>query len=504
MDFCLKIATELRKFFKEDLIDLPPAMAGKILRVEVQVATQEPLSWLARQQADVKTYWADRESGFVMAGVGALQTIAGDIPIDYGTIFGQLRQNLSALFPQVRYYGGIGFSQQQAIDPSWQLFGNYRFVVPRFELWTDGTDTFFACNFSCNWLSDLGSEQLDAPPDKIARQALATILAELDRLDLTQPAIDTAAVADDLTQPLLCERIDLPNQLDWHHNIDLALAKFTDLNLDKIVLARRSTLTFTTNLQPQSLLRSLKPHNPHTYHFCFQIDPTTAFIGTSPERLYYRQDRVLKTEAIAGTRHRGESVGIDRQLSENLLNSAKDNHEHQLVVNNLQTTLAGLCDSVSIDRQSTILKLNKVQHLYTKCQGILKPDLTDAEILPQLHPTPAVGGVPRRQALKLISELEPFVRGWYAAPVGWVGYDDTEFAVAIRSGLVDRDRLLLFAGAGIVRGSQSAEEWTEIENKIRHFTDLFTELSPPQIADRSLDLLRKSEVNYDERVESRG
>ena len=98
------------------------------------------------------------------------------------------------------------------------------------------------------------------------------------------------------------------------------------------------------------------------------------------------------------------------------------------------------------------------------------------------NPTPAVGGFPRPQALKLIQELEPFERGWYAAPVGWVGYDDAEFAVAIRSGLVDRDRLLLFAGAGIVSGSQAEEEWAEVENKIRHFTDLFTDIIPQQIS----------------------
>jgi menaquinone-specific isochorismate synthase len=176
-------------------------------------------------------------------------------------------------------------------------------------------------------------------------------------------------------------------------------------------------------------------------------------------------------------------------LSEDLRNSPKDRHEHQLVVNNLQAILAELCDSVTIEssaerafrqRELTILKLNKVQHLYTQCHGTLTANLTDADILPKLHPTPAVGGFPRPQALKLIQELEPFERGWYAAPVGWIGADEAEFAVAIRSGLIDRDRLLLFAGAGIVRGSQPEEEWAEIENKIRHFTDLFTDLPQPQ------------------------
>ncbi|WP_310426242.1 isochorismate synthase [Chamaesiphon sp. VAR_48_metabat_135_sub] len=487
MDLDLKIATQIQNFFQYDLIYIPLAMEGKILRVEVQIPTIEPLNWLAQQKSDIKTYWSDRRGHFTMAGVGTLDAIAGDLPINYANIFGQLRQNLSSLFPKVRYYGGIGFSQDRPIDATWKLFGNYRFVVPRFEIWTDGTNTFFACNFRYKFSADLQSEELDSTQAKIRKRELDLILDELTKLDFTQIEIDSVLPPPlDFALPKLCERVDKPDRIDWQRNIDKALAAFTERQLDKIVLARQSILTFTSNLQPQSLLRSLKPNNFHSYHFCFQIDPTTAFIGTSPERLYYRQDRLLKTEAIAGTRQRGDSDRLDRELSYLLRNSPKDIHEHQLVVNNLQGILSELCHSVTVDRELTILKLNKVQHLYTQCQGTLKSDLTDADILPKLHPTPAVGGAPRTPALKLIQELEPFERGWYAAPVGWVGDDDAEFAVAIRSGLIDRDRLLLFAGAGIVRGSQSEEEWTEIENKIRHFTDLFTDVPPPQIANLSL------------------
>ncbi len=476
MDLYLKIATQIQKFINDDLIYIPSEMEGKILRVEVPIPGLEPLSWLERQKSDSKTYWCDRQCDFTMAGVGIIDEIAGDIPIDSPTIFGRLRQNLSPLFPQVRYYGGIGFSQDGAIDPNWQLFGNYRFIVPRFELWTDGINTYFACNFRAS--EDNFDSDLDSAPERSRQTELDSILAQLTQLDFTPAAIGSL--------PLQIDRVDLPNRDDWQRNIDLALAKFTDLAIEKIVLARQSTLTFAADLQPQSLLRSLKPHNPHSYHFCFQINPHRAFIGVSPERLYYRQERLLKTEAIAGTRQRGKSATIDRQLSDSLRNSPKDIHEHQLVVNNLQTILTELCDSVTIDRELTILKLNKVQHLYTQCNGVLKSHLTDADILPKLHPTPAVGGVPRTQALKLIKELEPFGRGWYAAPVGWVGFDETEFAVAIRSGSIDGNRLLLFAGAGIVQGSQPEEEWAEIENKIRHFTDLFTELPPQQISDLSL------------------
>jgi menaquinone-specific isochorismate synthase len=455
MDLYLKIATQIQNFFKSESLELPLEIEGKILRIEIQIPNLEPLSWLSRQTADIKTYWADREGRFTIAGIGALDTISGDLPINYPTVFGQLRQNLSPLFPKVRYYGGMGFSQNNWVDPTWKLFGNYRFIVPKFEIWTNGVDTFFACNIFGDFRSPTWDRKLD------------TILKELTQLDLTQ-------LETNLSTPIQVTRSDNPSFNQWQQNIELALAKFTDRNLDKIVLARQSILTFTIDLQPQLLLLLLQPNNSHSYHFCFQINPTTAFIGASPERLYYRQDRLLKTEAIAGTRKRGKSLEIDRQLSEDLQNSPKDLHEHQLVVKNLQTILGELCDSVTIDRGAVILKLNKVQHLYTQFHGVLRADLTDADILPQLHPTPAVGGFPKLQALKLIQELEPFERGWYAAPVGWVGYDDAEFAVAIRSGLIDRDRLLLFAGNGIVKGSQPAEEWTEVENKIRHFTDLFT------------------------------
>ncbi len=459
MNLYLHLATQIQNFFKYDLISLPLSMQDKIVRIEVPIPKIDPLQWLGQQKSDIKTYWSDRQGQFTMAGIGIVNPIAGDTSIDYSTIFDRLRQHLSPLFPKVRYYGGISFRQDVSIDPDWKLFGNYRFVVPKFEICTDGIDTFFVCNFNC----DFSSEKSDL------------ILHELAQIDFTSAAVSTVL-------PLQTNRIDTPNRIEWEANIEAALAQFTDLDLEKIVLARRSILTFTHDIQPQLLLQFLQPNNPHSYHFCFQINPTTAFIGTSPERLYHRQDRFLQTEAIAGTCRRGTSSQLDLELSENLRNSPKDLLEHQLVVKNLHAILSEICDSATIEspeerlcqRELTILKLNKVQHLYTQCHGTLAANLTDADILPKLHPTPAVGGFPRPQALKLIQELESFERGWYAAPVGWVGYDDAEFAVAIRSGLIDRDRLLLFAGAGIVRGSQPEEEWAEIENKIRHFTDLFT------------------------------
>jgi len=122
-----------------------------------------------------------------------------------------------------------------------------------------------------------------------------------------------------------------------------------------------------------------------------------------------------------------------------------------------------------------VLKLPHVQHLKASLNGRLKPGVSDSDLLVSLHPTPAVGGYPTDRAVDEIFSLALFDRGWYASPTGWIGADAAEFCVAIRSGLIDRNRLALFSGAGIVAGSRPEREWDEIENKIGSFLSLITE-----------------------------
>jgi menaquinone-specific isochorismate synthase len=119
------------------------------------------------------------------------------------------------------------------------------------------------------------------------------------------------------------------------------------------------------------------------------------------------------------------------------------------------------------------LKLDHVQHMVTRFRGSLKEDVGDDALLTALHPTPAVGGYPVDGALDRIFRLEPHDRGWYAGPVGWIGADKAGFAVAIRSGLVENDRLTVFAGAGIVKGSDPDREWVETGHKMASLLSLF-------------------------------
>jgi len=118
------------------------------------------------------------------------------------------------------------------------------------------------------------------------------------------------------------------------------------------------------------------------------------------------------------------------------------------------------------DDDVSVRKLTHVQHLYCRFRGTLVDDISDSVLLSKLHPTPAVGGYPREKIQEEIASLEPFDRGWYAGPVGWVGHDAAEFAVAIRSALICGNRVSLYSGAGIVEGSSPENEWDEVENKI--------------------------------------
>jgi menaquinone-specific isochorismate synthase len=267
---------------------------------------------------------------------------------------------------------------------------------------------------------------------------------------------------------LICRR-DHPDRDGWRANVESALGLIRSGVLDKIVLARKAAYTFAVPATAAEILAVLRGVTSTCYHFLIQPEPETAFMGTPPECLYRREGRDLQTEALAGTRPRTGNEAEDTALGRELLDSPKERREQELVRKALIRNLHLLCDQVDADPDPELLLLERKQHLISHLRGTLRAGKTDADILQALHPTPAVGGAPRDNALKELSRLEPFSRGWYAAPVGTFGVDMAEFAVAIRSGLVQGREVNVYSGAGIVEGSVPEQEWDEIENKISDF-----------------------------------
>ncbi len=448
-------AQEARRRLAEQIRQLPykitPVGAPlSVLRFEFFIEPVDILTWLHNQKLQKKIYWSDRKGAFEVGGIGIADTVEGNGPGCYRDVFERMEARLSADNPNLRYYGGMAF-QAGSSPEEWRDFGECRFTIPRFEIWKDEQGCVLAFNIA---LKD------------IAEGAVEGVLSELEDIDFS-------AETTYRTPPRVQARRDFPDREGWNSIFRAVTDTTGKLIYEKIVLARQSVFRFDKYIDPVALIKHLKDRSPNCFHFCFQIGPTRAFLGATPERLYAREKNHIKTEALAGTTPRGKDADEDVSLSKGLLACSKNTREHRFVADDIQERLKGLCVSLRSDEHMNLVKLSVGQHLLTKFEGVLKEKVGDEQIIEALHPTPAVGGCPREAALETIARLEPFHRGWYAGPVGYVGWDRSEFAVAIRSALVNHDTLSLYAGAGIVEGSTAQGEWNEIETKIGNFIEVF-------------------------------
>jgi menaquinone-specific isochorismate synthase len=427
------------------------ADAPRVVRVTVALDAVDPLEWLRAQSHSEQLYWSGRSAASAVAAVGVADRLQTATSADPNRT--ALEQQLQIRFGQadpdaaVRYYGGWAFDPDQSLDDGWDAFGTHRFVLPRFELRTEASET---ATLACNLIMPHDGRRIEA------------ILNAVDRL--VWPA---GAAPVDL--PAAVARTNRPRRDAWLRMVRWALEQIDDDALDKVVLARRSTFDFLNTLAPADLLHRLHATTPNCFHFLFQPADATAFIGASPERLVSRCGDRVRTEAVAGTRSRGDSARADAALRDELLESEKDRREHAFVADAIRQRLEALCTAVEQDRAASEMRLARGRHLRSEFQGHLRDDVSTFDVLRALHPTPAIGGVPTEAAVRAIRNQEPFARGWYAGPVGWIGPDEAEFAVAIRSGLVRDNTLALYSGAGIVDGSVPEAEWDEIEQKIGDF-----------------------------------
>ena len=428
---------------------------GPIVRIQIPVHPCEPLLWLQGQPHMTQYYWTDRVNTFEMAGVGEADVVVPETgAVAPHNPFQTMRRRLPAAPRGPRYYGGFRFHSGPTRGERWRAFLDYRFVVPQFEVVRRGG----RCHFACNVL-------LRDPETN--RRAVAGALDALARLA-------PAATPGPLNVPRVHSRSDVPDRDGWSDLIRKTLDAFRVSPLEKVVLARETCFETDGPLDPVALLRCLMAHTERSFGFCFHPAPDRAFIGASPERLYRRVQSYVQSEAVAATRRRGSTPAEDERLGAELMNDEKSRREHAFVARMLMDTLGGLCRVVHSDEAPSLLRLRTCQHLYLRAEGLLHEPWDDAALITALHPTPAVGGTPRDRALRWISDHEGFDRGIYASPVGWVGPDAAEFCVAIRSGLVQRDQLVLYNGAGIVAGSEPAEEWEELENKMANFLQVLS------------------------------
>ncbi|HAV13278.1 MAG TPA: isochorismate synthase [Opitutae bacterium] len=242
---------------------------------------------------------------------------------------------------------------------------------------------------------------------------------------------------------------------------------------EKIVLARGVELKADQAWQPLIALNRLRERFSGCFTFSYGGGAAGSFIGATPERLLKIRDGHLLTEAIAGSAPRGATAGEDAKFASKLLGSEKDQHEHAYVRDSIIRRLGNLGVTATAEGEPRLLQLANVQHLRTQITAEVGESVHLLDMLADMHPTPAVGGTPREAAVPQIKELEQIERGLYAGVVGWFNHlNEGEMVVGIRSALIQGDTARLYAGAGIVEGSDPEKEMRETEMKLRALLDV--------------------------------
>ena len=256
----------------------------------------------------------------------------------------------------------------------------------------------------------------------------------------------------------------------WLDAVRRTLDRIRESSLSKAVLARSITIPIGRSRTALEILATLRELYPTCYRFLIDDGRGSAFLGASPERLVSLRSGRFYTEAVAGTQ-RCEPGDDTEAMGHALLERAKDQREHEVVLRHILDALAPMCIGEVKTGPAEVMRLPHLLHIRSRVTGLARRKNV-LDYVERLHPTPAVAGWPRPEAIDWIRRVEPDARGWYAGCVGWVdGFREGDFAVGIRSVAIRGDKARAFAGAGIVEGSDPEQEWNETELKMKGMLD---------------------------------
>lgn len=352
--------------------------------------------------------------------------------------------NVSA--PSIRLFGAFPFSSTSKPDPIWRAFGQGIFFLPRWS---------YENGKSHSWL------RYTVHPQHVQQSQLEftkTILQQTATMGskITQKTAPNHKKTQPDNSLVAVEQLSFPQWEDYLDKIHHAIASDS---LQKVVAARRAIATMQHPLEPDEVLARLHEQNPEATCFFFHREKST-FLGASPETLLIKQGPNLRTESLAGSIVKTPDPA---KQAETLLQSTKDQLEHRYVRDHLVSLLRQKCISLLVPQTPSIKPLRHLLHLHTPIEGQLRnPHQHILSLVQHLHPTPALGGLPKEAALSFINTYEPTSRGLYGGPIGW--FDDQgngHFAVAIRSALLSKNQAFLYTGAGIVKGSDPQKEYEE-------------------------------------------
>jgi menaquinone-specific isochorismate synthase len=407
-----------------------------------------------KQYKGKRFFWQNREKTFTIVGLGhAIQFENNHNNERFDEIERQWKELTKNIVteekePEPILYGGFTFDPENYESGEWDGFPQSYFAVATYQLVIRNEKAYVSIHL------------ITEEPNSLKH--FEALRKERDRL------IHAAQVKELKTYPKpVVKNIKERNKDHYLQSVENVTNLIRKNEADKVVIARSLELHFNDLLTAPQIISQIIHEQPESYLFGIERGELL-FFGATPERLVKVEKRNAYSACVAGSIKRGKTAEEDQALGDYLLNDPKNLGEHRYVVDMIEHTFKKNCSDYKVPKHPKLLKIRDIQHLFTPVEGKLLNGATILQLVKHLHPTPALGGVPRNKAMEIIRENEKMNRGMYAAPIGWMDAEGNgEFVVAIRSAALTRDKAYLYAGGGIVSDSNPQTEYEETLVKFR-------------------------------------
>ncbi|MBD2313210.1 isochorismate synthase [Desertifilum sp. FACHB-1129] len=430
-----------------------------LVSISQEIPGVDPLLVLQEvaQPNQLNFYWENRNRGEAIAAINSTKTLQ----IQQGNRFQTAQKFIQDCFNKITASGDLhlrfsgphffcNFTFFERPTSPHAAFPAATLFLPQLQIATSHQKCVLALNLEIH-------PQTPIHPlcDRLWQQ-----LRQIKRLEHRPPYLPLPRPQSLQTQP--------PQYHQFKSAVSAALEAIDSQKLSKIVLAHAIDIRSPIPFRLIDSLSNLRRLHPDCHVFLVSNGKGQHFMGASPERLMSISDRQLATDALAGSAPRGKTPIEDADLANRLIASEKERREHRFVIDFITQRLTELGLTPQLLSAPQLLQLSNIQHLWTPIAAKVPPNIHPLDIVAALHPTPAVAGDPCEVACQEIQRYEAFERGPYAAPLGWVDRNgNSEFIVGIRSALIAGDRARLYAGAGIVSGSNPDKELAEIQLKLQ-------------------------------------
>lgn len=405
---------------------------------------QNLFDFVHQYESELKFFFNEKDNSSSKLALDSIKTIKFDS--EQNEIAKTIKNN-----PQITFYGANRFNCAEKQNDFWQGLDDCLYFIAKIEITNTNNTSHLKINI----------------PNEVFLDANKLSEYFFDLLENFRTNIKTKNNNHIISTSLT------PSYDEWDKMISTAHLAFENKieafsPLKKVILSRTEQFRFTDDVDTQNIARNLLASKFINSYFVYFEFANKVFISVTPEMLFEIKDSKVNIDSIAGTISRSKNETEDEAMACTLLSNPKEILEHEIVTKNILNSLKSININSKILFEKKILKLPHVQHIHSKIQADIQADKAQ-DLVKLLHPTAAIGGEPKKQAMEFILKHEDSPRGLYAAPIGYISGETSKMLVGIRSCLIDKNTMTLFGGCGVIKESVAIQEWQETQIKMNNF-----------------------------------